>query len=104
VTLGGKENELLGGIQELHAMVETRSLDPEEKIKKADMSKELENMLCEKIQCRQKSRALWLKEGDRNTRFFHKVANSHRRYNHVEALRINGSLSYNSAEINEHIV
>jgi hypothetical protein len=42
--------------------------------------------------------------GDRNTRFFHKVANSHCRYNRVEALCINSSLFYNSMEIKEHIV
>jgi hypothetical protein len=70
------------------------------RLKKADMSKELENtLLCEEIQWRQKSRALWLKERDRNTWFFHKVADSHCRYNRVEALRINGSLTYNSVEI-----
>jgi uncharacterized coiled-coil DUF342 family protein len=44
--IGRKKKELLEGIQELDAMVETRNLDPEENIKKADMSKELENMLC----------------------------------------------------------
>ena len=103
--IGRKRKELLEGIQELDAMAETRGLDPEDKSKKADMSKELENtLLCEEIQWHQKSIALWLKEGDRNTRFFHKVANSHCRYNHVEALRINGSLSYNPVEIKEHIV
>jgi len=32
------------------------------------------------------------------------VANSHRRYNHVESLRINGAMSNNSLEIKEHIV
>jgi hypothetical protein len=86
-------------------MAETRGLDPEDKIKKADMSKELKNtLLCEEIQWRQKSRALWLKERDRNTWFFHKVADSHHRYNRVEALRINGSLTYNSVEIKKHIV
>jgi hypothetical protein len=52
-------------------------------------------------------RALWLKGGgggDSNTRFFHKVANSHRRYNHMEGLRINGILSHNPVEIKDHVV
>jgi hypothetical protein len=47
---------------------------------------------------------LWLKKGDNNTKFFHRVDNSHRRYNLVESLRINGAMSNNSLEIKEHIV
>jgi hypothetical protein len=47
---------------------------------------------------------LWLKEGDKNTKFFHRVANSHRKFNHVDSLNINGATSKNPMEIQEHIV
>ncbi|XP_075099232.1 uncharacterized protein LOC142176070 [Nicotiana tabacum] len=42
----------------------------------------------EEISWRQKSRCLWLKEGDRNTKYFQKVANSHRRYNCIDRLQV----------------
>ena len=47
--------------------------------------------LLEEASWRQKSRELWFKEGDRNTSFFHKMANSHRRRNAINKIKINGS-------------
>ena len=37
-----------------------------------------------------KSRILFVKEGDNNTRFFHRVANSHRRTNHIRGIEVDG--------------
>ena len=45
--------------------------------------------LLEEISWRQKSREIWLKDGDRNTGFFHKMANSRRRGNQISKMRIN---------------
>ena len=47
--------------------------------------------LLEEVSWRQKSRELWLKEGDRNTGFFHKMANLHKRRNAINKIRVNGN-------------
>ena len=49
-------------------------------------------------------RALWLREGDKYTKSFHKVANSNRRKNSIDSLLIEGTLSTNMVEISEYIV
>ena len=48
--------------------------------------------LSEETSWRQKSRELWLREGGKNTSFFHRMANSHKRGNCIMKLRINGIL------------
>ncbi|RVW55331.1 Transposon TX1 uncharacterized 149 kDa protein [Vitis vinifera] len=48
-------------------------------------------VLLEEVHWRQKSRELWLKEGDRNTGYFHRMANAHRRNNSLDRIMINGA-------------
>ena len=61
-------------------------------------------VLLEEIMWRQKSREMWLKEGDINTSFFHKMVNAHRRRNHVDKIKINGVWFTKQNEIKEEIV
>jgi hypothetical protein len=93
---GKKKKELLEGIQELDLVEECCCLEEDEKVHKVDMSRVLEKtLLFEEMNWRQKYRALWLKKGDKNTKFFHRVANSHRKFNQVDSLSINGTISRN---------
>ena len=58
----------------------------------------------EEIHWRQLSRELWLKEGDRNTGFFHRMANVHRRNNSLDRIKINGVWMTEEQEVREGIV
>ena len=57
----------------------------------------------EEISWRQKSRVLHLKQGDANTKSFHRMANSNRKNNGIESLMVNGSLSSDQGIIADYI-
>jgi hypothetical protein len=77
-----------------------RTLGAEESMKKAEIVSELERFtLMEEVSWRQKSRILWLKEGDKCTKFFHTMANSNRRRNSIDSLLIDGTIFTNRLEI-----
>ena len=56
------------------------------------------------IAWRQRSRVTWLKEGDRNTNFFHKTANAHRRANTIDKLKVGEVMKEDPEEIKKEIV
>ena len=61
-----------------------RPLSQEEIVEKAGAVKEYQNWaVLEETFWRQKSREIWLKEGDKNIGFFHRMTNSHRRRNTI---------------------
>ena len=58
----------------------------------------------EEIHWRQKSRETSLKAGDRNTGFFHRMANSHLRKNTIARIRINGDWISDEIELRKGII
>ena len=61
-------------------------------------------VLMEETHWRQLSRELWLREGDKNTGFFHRMANTHHRNNSLDRIKINGGWLSKEQEMREGVV
>ena len=100
-----KKKEALSRISYWDEVEKDRELsltEAEEREKARENYKEWVDL--EEVSWRQKSREIWLKEGDRNTGFFHRMANSHRRRNSITSIRINGRNLVKEAEVKEGLV
>lgn len=72
---------------------------------KTELLLEFENIAkYEEISWRQRSRVNWLKQGYNNTKFFHRTANAHKRYNSIDELKVNGEAVKSPEVINKAIV
>jgi hypothetical protein len=81
------------------------SLLDEERISREGCKLELEKVAqLEEVSWRQKSRVLWLQEGDNNTKFFHKMVNSHLRYNYMERVEVDGVVYEDNSVIRAKVV
>ena len=79
-----------------------RGLDLEEVEERAKAIDDFKSWaLLEEISWRLKSRDTWLKEGNRNTGFFHRMANAHKRRNFFKSISINGRKLDKEVDIKE---
>jgi hypothetical protein len=61
-------------------------------------------LLLDEVSWRQKSRVKWLKEGDKNTKFFQQTANANRRNNYIESLQHGDQQWRSETEIRDGIM
>jgi len=82
---------LLGIINSFDVKKETSSLSSVEIQQRRDAKEDWAKIiLMEEISSGQNSRALWLKVGNRNTKFFHGVANMRRKFNSMSLVVVYG--------------
>ena len=99
------KKEALSRISFWDALEKEKVLSLEEAEKREKAREEYKKWVdMEEVSWRQKSRETWLKEGDRNTGFFHRMANSHRRRNSIRSISISGRRFVNEPEIKEGLV
>jgi hypothetical protein len=87
--VGRKKKILLEEVCAFDAIEEERTLGDKERRKNEEVVNELEIHSHGGGEMEQKSRALWLRDGDKCKKFFHKEATSNRRKN---SLLIDGTL------------
>ncbi|RVX23652.1 Transposon TX1 uncharacterized 149 kDa protein [Vitis vinifera] len=78
-------------------------------MEEAELKKEAKDsfkkwVLLEEAHWRQHSREIWLKDGDKNTGFFHRMASAHRRHNAMDRIKINGEWLVEEQEVREGVV
>ncbi|GFZ09766.1 hypothetical protein Acr_21g0003650 [Actinidia rufa] len=76
-------------LQVLKSKEPSLGLSDVERDRRVEIKAEIGRLLmAEETSWRQKSRATWLSDGDRNTAFFHCMANAHRQFNYIGKIRV----------------
>ena len=100
-----RKKNLLTELMGLDAREELVGLSNEEQICRLQLKGDIEQLASpEETSWRQKSRVLFMKEGDNNTRFFHRLANSHRNANQIKRIEVDGVLYEDESDVRSQIV
>ena len=104
--LNEKKKSILNDLANFDAIEQEEVFTSEHLVQRALRKRELEELILrEEIHWRQKARVKWVKEGDCNSKFFHKVANERRNRKFIKVLENERGLVLNNAEsITEEIL
>ena len=95
-----RKKNLLTELMGLDDREESVGLSNEVQIRRIQLKGDIEHLASlEEISWRQKSRALFVEGGDNNTRFFHRLANSHRNANLIKRIEVEGVLYEDEADV-----
>ncbi|RVW30353.1 Transposon TX1 uncharacterized 149 kDa protein [Vitis vinifera] len=101
-----KKKSILNDLANFDAIEQEGGLNPDLLSQRASRKGELEELILrEEIHWRQKAKVKWVKEGDCNSKFYHKVANGRRNRKYIKELENERGLVLKNAEsITEEIL
>ena len=100
-----RKKNMLTELMGLNAREELVSLSNGEQIRRLQLEGDIEQLASlEETSWKQKSWALYVKEGDNNTRYFHRLANSHRNANHIKRIEVDGVLYEDESDVHSQLV
>ena len=100
-----KKKCLLSELLDLDMRKGMQVMTTADKARKIEIKAEIKSLASlEEISWGQKLRALFLKEGDNNTRFLHRLANSHRRANTIRGVEVDGIMYEVESDIQDQVV
>jgi hypothetical protein len=103
--VGLKKNGVMVDLLQLDEKEYQGLLSSKDRLQRDDLKAEWDKLAhLDEVSWRQKSRVLWLKEGDNNMKFFHKMANSHRRRNQILGIEVDGISYDEESDIREQMV
>ena len=103
--LAFRKKNLLTELMSLDAREELVGLLNENQIRHIQLKGDIEHLASlEEISWRQKSCALYVKEGDNNTCFFHRLANSHLNVNQIKRIELDGVLYEDETNVRSQLV
>ncbi|CAN1250788.1 hypothetical protein LINPERPRIM_LOCUS7518 [Linum perenne] len=95
----------LSGIKSLDLLEEYGLLSESERILRISLKCELDHLWkLEENSWAQKAKESWLRLGDKNTRFFHRVANAKRRFNSIDRIWVDGTKVHGQLELKDTAV
>ncbi|KAK1307984.1 hypothetical protein QJS10_CPA09g00984 [Acorus calamus] len=102
---GKRKQDLLSVIATINLEEENGAVNGAARSNKIAAKSELENLLKqEELEWHQKSKALWLKASDSNTKYFHKAASQRRRINKISSLNMGNRVVESVEEIGRCLV
>ncbi|XP_026399042.1 uncharacterized protein LOC113294884 [Papaver somniferum] len=100
-----KLQNIFSDIQVIDSVSESVCLSQDQVNAKISLQDDFEKVtLMEETDWRIKSKSKWIKEGDRNTAHFMRIAAAKRRYNRIRQLYIDGVMISDKTVLQEHIV
>lgn len=99
-----KKKHLIEEISFWDSNDEQRCLLENEKQMRKSVKQDFAKIACmEEIKWKQKAKVQWLKEGDRNTRFFHRITSARRNTNFIYSLVDDDGEEVDSAHLKDHV-